>query len=75
MTQANITDSPNKRMTGVELRRLRTAAGLSCREVAERLGTYRLQIQRWEARQWFELHPVIMQQLLTILGVDSHAKM
>jgi len=58
-------------MTGAELRRLRIAADLSAREVADRLGTYRLQIQRWEKKQWFELHPVIMQQLLTILGADS----
>ena len=72
MTQSkSITDSPNKRMAGDELRRLRIAADLSTEEVARRLGSYREQIKRWEKAKWFELHPTIMQQLLTILGADS----
>jgi len=58
-------------MAGGELRRLRVSAGLSERQLAVQLGTYRKQIQRWEGKEWFELAPVPMQQLLNILGVKG----
>lgn len=71
MLRAKITACPNKRMAGRELRRLRVAIGMSERELGERLGTYREQIQRWEKKSWFELHPTVMMQLLKILGASS----
>lgn len=72
MLKAKITACPNKRMTGAELRRLRVATpALSEEELARRLGTYRKQIERWEKKQWFELAPPVMQQLLSILGASS----
>lgn len=67
-----IYDSPNKRMTGSRLRQLRVAAGLSESELAERLGTYRRRIQRWEKSAWFELHNNGMNQLLKSLGMDNN---
>jgi DNA-binding transcriptional regulator YiaG len=63
--------SPNKRMAGVTLRRLRVAAQLSEQDLAGRLGTYRRRIQRWESSAWFELHSKGMDQLLKTLGVDK----
>ncbi len=69
-TIAIVTQCPNKRMTGRELRRLRIAADLSEAQVAAKFGTYRRQIQRWEKKGWFELVPTAMQQLLNILGVS-----
>lgn len=70
MLKAEITDCPNKRMAGKELRRLRAAAGMSEMEVAMRYGTYRMQIVRWEKWRWFELPPVLMEQLLAVLGAE-----
>lgn len=66
---AQVTDSPNKRMSGKELRRLRVAAGLSKPELAKKVGTYRKQIQRWETTAFFELHPTRMKDMLNALGV------
>ncbi len=71
MLKAHITNCPNKRMEGRELRRLRVAADISENELSRRMGTYRRQIQRWEKKLWFELTPPIMQQLLSILGASS----
>ncbi len=74
--KAEISSCPNKRMAGRELRRLRNhpdGKGLSQRQVGVLLGKYRVQIQRWEELHEveFELHPMIMQQLLSILGASS----
>jgi len=73
MLKAHITNCPNKLMSGNELRRLRVAANLSERELGERLGTNRIQIQRWQnlGQRDFELHPTVMMQLLEILGASS----
>ena len=71
LQRAHITACPNKRMAGTELRRLRAGANLGERELAERLGTYRVQIQRWEEKSWFELTPTVMQRLLDVLGASS----
>ncbi len=71
LIKAVITACPNKRMAGKELRRLRVAADMTEQELADRLGTYREKIQRWEGRSEFELNPVQMQQLLTALGAVS----
>lgn len=71
MLKAEISSCPNKRMEGRELRRLRMAADMSKTQLAERLGTYREQIKRWEKKLWFELTPPAMQQLLSILGATS----
>ena len=68
---AKIMGCPNRLMTGRELRRLRVAAGLSERELAERYGTYRRQITRWETSARFELHPDAMALLLKTLGATS----
>ena len=71
MLKAKISSCPNKRMEGRELRRLRVAADLSERELGNRLGTYKKQVQRCEAKAWFELTPPAMQHLLSILGASS----
>lgn len=71
MLKAKISSCPNKRMEGRELRRLRVAADISERELGARLGTYRIQIRRWEKKAWFELAPPVMGQLLSILGASS----
>lgn len=68
MRIAKIINSPNKRMSGRELRRLRVLAGLSENELSILLDTYRQRIQRWEKMAWFELHPMQMKQLLKVLG-------
>ena len=67
---AKVYDSPNKRMTGRELRRLRVSAEFSENDLAERMDTYRARIQRWEKKAWFELHPEQMKQLLKVLGAS-----
>ncbi len=69
--KAKITPCPNLRMAGGELRRLILVAGLDDGEVAERLGTSRMQIWRWEKKAWFELNPVVMRQLLSILNAEG----
>lgn len=65
--RVHIMPCPNKKMTGRDLRRLRTAANISEDKVGKAIGTNRIQIQRLQKKQWFELHPVVMQQLLSIL--------
>ncbi len=69
--KAKIRACPNKRMAGTELRRLRVAVDMSEQELADRFGTYREKIQRWEGRSEFELVPMQMQRLLTALGATS----
>lgn len=71
MLKAEITACPNKRMRGRELRRLIRESGVSEQSVAQSLYTSRSQIRRMEDKEWFELHPNIMQQLLDILGATS----
>ena len=71
MLKAKITNCPNKRMTGLELRRLRNAGDLSKRELAERFGTYPKEIQRLEKTSFFEMHPERMEDLLKALGASS----
>lgn len=65
---AVVTDSPMKRMTGCELRRLRLAAGMDERQVATGIRMYRRRVQRWEEMAWFELQPAAMQELVNVLG-------
>jgi len=69
--KAKISSCPNKRMEGRELRRLRVAAGLSERKLAEKFDTYQRQIQRFEKVQYFELPPKRMHDLLTALSATS----
>ncbi len=71
--KACITACPNKKMTGMELRRLRVAANLSEEELANGFGTYRQRIVRWEnMRQFeFELEPERMARLLRTLRASS----
>lgn len=69
--KAKIWRSKNLRMAGKELRRLRVAAGLSEKELAERFGTYRMKIQRLEKAPSFELQPQQMQELLKALGAGT----
>ena len=73
---AKISRCKNLKMTGNELRRLRNhpkGTRLSRRSVGELMDKYRIQIERWEDlhKEEFELHPVVMEQLLTILGATS----
>ncbi len=69
--KAEIFASQNKCMKGGELRRLRVAAGLSVRQLAERFDTYRQRIVRMEKTHFFELHPARMVDLLSALGAGS----
>ncbi len=69
--KAKICRCPNYRMSGIELRRLRVAANMSEEELADELGTYRVKVQRWEKKKWFELEPDYMQGLLKVLGASS----
>lgn len=69
--KANIFASQKKCMKGVELRRLRVAAGLSIRGLAKAFDTYPKEIERLQKIQHFELHPQRMQDLLTVLGAGS----
>ena len=72
--KATIFNSPDKCMTGVELRRLRNAAGLSKKELADKMTAwswYRLKVRRFENMADFGLNPVEMQALLDALGATS----
>lgn len=68
LNRSHVYDSPNQRMAGKELRRLRVAANLSESELARRIGTYRVQIQRWQKAVWFYLTKKEMNQVLKSLG-------
>lgn len=57
-------------MEGKELRRLRMAAGLSERALADKLGWYRKRLQRFEDSKQFCLHPSEMESLLKVLGIS-----
>ena len=73
MLKAKITSCPNKLMSGTELRRLRVANDMSVRGLAGELGTYHMQIERWENLHHvnFEIHPRLMAELLNILKASS----
>ena len=76
MLKAKIFNSPNKGMTGVELRRLRDANGFSQEELAKRMnewGWYRQKVQDLErfAKLRFWLNPHEMRSLLGALRASS----
>ena len=71
MIKVKISASPNKRMTGVELRRVMAFAGLTPYALAKRLGWYRRRIQRMMKVHEFDLHPTEMAELLKALGATS----
>lgn len=76
MTKACITNSPNKDMTGTELRRLRVIAGLSTEGLADLMaawGWYRWKVRDLEKKKdgKFSLHPLEMKSLLNALGASS----
>ena len=68
LEKAEITDCPNKIITGREMRRLRVAADISEEYLAAQMGTSRSQIRRMENKLWLEFQPKVMEQLLNILG-------
>lgn len=73
MIKVTISTSPNKRMTGSELRRVMSLAGLTVHQLSKRLkaGWNRRRIERLMKAGWFDLHPVEMEELLTALGASS----
>lgn len=73
MIKVKITSSPNKRMTGVELKRVMGLADLTPYALAKRMGCYKRRIQRMLDKGEFEfdLHPVDMEELLKALGATS----
>lgn len=73
MIRVKITGSPNKRMTGVELKRAIAEAHLTPYALAKRLGWYRLRIHRMlkKGKFEFDLHPMDMADLLKALGATS----
>ncbi len=75
MIRVKISSSPNKRMTGVALKRAMSEAGLTPYSLSKRLGWYYRRIQRMlkKGEFEFELHPVDMEELLKALGATSLA--
>ncbi len=73
MIRVKISASPNKCMTGVELKRVMAEAGLTPYALSKRLGWYKRRIQRLldKGEFDFELHPVDMADLLKALGATS----
>ena len=74
MLKAKICNSPDKCMTGAELRRLREEAGMTQHELAEKLkqwGWYQQKIHDLEVLKEFCLVPNEMQALLNALGATS----
>ena len=71
LLKAKITACPNKRMKGRELRRLIKESRVSEQAIAETLGTSRSQIRRMEDKNWFELCPRVMVELLEKLEATS----
>ncbi|KKL98657.1 hypothetical protein LCGC14_1822270 [marine sediment metagenome] len=68
-----ISGSPNKRMTGVELCRVMAEADLTPNALALRLGGCwpRTTVYRMVKREFIDLHPVEMEELLTALGATT----
>ena len=73
MLKAEIRRCNNLRMTGRELRRLRIAAGVSEERIACAIGVKRRDVRDMQDRghKEFELPAIVMQRLLTLLGVRS----
>ncbi len=74
MLKAKLFNSPEKCMTGAELRRLRDANNLSQQEVAERMaywGWYQKKVNRLEGAGRFCLDPTEMRELLRVLKASS----
>ena len=69
--KAKIYSSPEKCMTGKELRRLRMEAGLSEQLLADKLGWYRSKVERFEKMEGFCLMPSEMISLLNALEASS----
>jgi transcriptional regulator with XRE-family HTH domain len=71
---AKIKSCPNRRMDGAELRRLRQEAGLSQKQLAEKMkgwGWTRDKVYYLESQSEFEFSPLEMQALLDVLGAVS----
>jgi transcriptional regulator with XRE-family HTH domain len=74
MLKAKITRCNNLKMAGVELKRLRSEAGLSQKDLAEKMkewGWTRDKVAYLESQAEFELNPIEMQALLGSLGATS----
>lgn len=73
MIKVKITNSPNKCMTGVELKRAMAKAHLTPYALAKRLRWYKRRVQRMvdKGKFEFDLHPMDMEELLKALGATS----
>ncbi len=65
--------SPNKGMTGCDLRWARNKRGMSQQRLAQLMGEARIFIRRLEGfhKQKFYLHPTVIQQLVDVLGLNT----
>ena len=69
--KANIFASPEKGMTGEELRRLRNGAGLSQEALAAKMGYQsKTTVQQWEAESALYFAPAILKDLLEVLNAS-----
>jgi hypothetical protein len=74
LQKARIFSSPDKCMNGIELKRLREAAGMTQQQLADKMalwGWYREKVIILEHKQYFALFPDEMQSLLDALGASS----
>ncbi|QUH00027.1 helix-turn-helix domain-containing protein [Saccharopolyspora erythraea] len=65
--------TPKARAIGVELRRAREDAGLSARQLAEKIGKSHTTVGRWESGERSP-RPVDVATVLSALGADNHLR-
>ena len=74
MQHAKVSNSPEKRMKGAELKRLRQGASLTMVELAEKMyswGWDSKKVWRFQCKPLFYLDPSEMSDLLTALDATS----
>lgn len=59
-----------KRVTGVNVRALRTSMGLSADDLASKVGVHRRTIRRWEARD-YDPSPLAVSKLKELMQPDG----
>ncbi len=67
MIKVKIIDVLLRGMAGRDLRVAREDAGLSERQLADELGTYRQQIVRWQNCAMFVVEPAVMDRIVLVL--------
>ena len=67
MKTVKIVDVVLKGMAGESLRLAREDAGISERQLADELGTYRQQIVRWQNCEMFVVEPAVMERIVLVL--------